>query len=395
MTIKNLSKNVVLRNLRTILKIDHSQFKGRETWEKENFLSELPSKFDLSLWAQDSGRLIGFLIASKRENTCHIHRIAVDPSMTGEGIGSKMIAELEKICLKKKIFKIDADTFKKGAIRNFYLKNGFILIPFKEQKKYALKKPVHKRAKFLRDSIVVEKKLKEEKLTKIVAIHQPNFIPWLGYFDKIAKADIFIILDNVQFEKNNVLNRNKIKTANGSIWLTVPVMGHISQKIYETKIDNSRNWRKDHLKTLYFNYKKAKNFDRIYPLIEKIYARKYEKLIDFNSALLKMMIGFFQIKTPLKVASKLNAVGHKNALLINIIKKVTGDIYLAGQGGSKRYLDQKLFREANIKIIWQNFKSPIYPQLWGSFIPNLSAIDFLFSGDIDKVKTKNHKIIFS
>jgi len=398
MKIKLLSKKNMFSYLDSILKIDQIQFKGKEKWQKENFIKSLPLKFELSLWAEEAGQLTGFLIASKKEDVCHIHRIAVDPTMTGKGIGSKMIAQLAKICHQKNLLKINAETFKKGMIRNFYLKNSFKIMPLQEQKKYALKKPVDRRAKFLRDSIVIEKRLKEEKLSKIVAIHQPNFLPWLGYFDKMAGSDIFIILDDVIFGskgKNKVINRNQIKTPNGPSWLRVPIHESFLKNINAVTIDNSQNWQEDHLKTFYFNYKKTKNFEKIYPLLEKIYKKKYSKIIDFNMAIISLFIKVFQIKTKIVFSSELKVKGHKNDLLINLIKKVGGTHYLAGLGGSQRYLDEKLFHQNGLNIIWQEFQSPIYPQLWGEFITNLSAIDFLFSGDLSKVRVKNHKLIFA
>ncbi len=117
----------------------------------------------------------------------------------------------------------------------------------------------------------------------IVAIHQPNFWPWIAYFYKILRCDTFVFLDNVQYTKNSFINRNKIKTSQGYIWLTVPVSFNFGQKILEVKINNNTDWRKKHLKTLELNYKKAIFFEEIYEIIKEVYYKEeWLYLIDLN-----------------------------------------------------------------------------------------------------------------
>lgn len=215
---------------------------------------------------------------------------------------------------------------------------------------------------------------------KTVCIHQPNFMPWLGFFDKASKSDLLIILDHVQYEKNSVINRNLIKTAQGPKWLTVPVKAHLSQSIDKVLIDESRNWRKDHLKTILINYKKAPNFDQIYPLIEQIYSLKIDQLSEFNLKWIELFFELLQIKTEIIKSSQFTVLGHKNELLINLIQKFQGDSYLSGKG-AKNYLNEELFKKAEIKVFWQEYKGPIYPQLFGEFVPNLSVLDFVFCAD--------------
>lgn len=224
-------------------------------------------------------------------------------------------------------------------------------------------------------------------MNKIVAIHQPNFLPWLGFFDKMAKADVFIILDNVQYEKNAMINRNKIKTSQGEKWLTVPVKVHLPQEINTVMADESQNWRTTHLKTLLANYKKSKNFDFIYHLIEKNYFENNTNLTQFNLEFIKLFGELLKIKTEIVLASDLKVEGRKNELLINLINKVDGTNYLSGQG-AKDYLIEEIFNQAEIKINWQKFKSPIYPQLFGEFIPNLSVLDFVMNADYENYFAK-------
>ncbi len=219
---------------------------------------------------------------------------------------------------------------------------------------------------------------------KIVSIHQPNFIPWLGFFDKIAKSDILVIYDTCAVGKNSVFNRNKVKTPQGPIWLTVPTHATLAQPINEIEIDNSSSWQEKHLKTLFFNYKKAKFYDEIYPEIEKIYSRSHQLLNDLNMDFINFLTKQLKIKKEIVFASGLKVSGSQNEALIDMVKKVHGDVYLSGDG-SHDYLDTKLFEDKGIEVIWQNYEAGKYHQLWGDFIPNLSVVDYLFcdKGAID------------
>jgi len=213
----------------------------------------------------------------------------------------------------------------------------------------------------------------------IVAIHQPNFLPWIGYFYKMYKSDIFVFLDNVQFSKNSYQNRVKIKTSQGAQWLTLPVFHKFGQLTKDVRINNNEKWKEKHLKTIELNYKKAPYFNQIYNLLVKVYTNnKWELMTDFNIELITAICNFLDIKTKTIRASSLNTSGSATELLIDIVKKVGGDIYLSGKGGMK-YQDENRFKEENITLIYTNFKHPVYPQLWGEFIEGLSIIDLLFN----------------
>lgn len=202
-------------------------------------------------------------------------------------------------------------------------------------------------------------------------------MPYLGFFDKMNQADAFVILDNVQFEKNSFLNRNKIKTPNGPIWLTVPTKGHLKQKISEVFIDDSQNWRNNHLKTIFLNYKKSKNFDKIYPQLEKIYSSKERNLSRFNLLTIEMIAKNLRLRPKLYFSSKMHTRFEKSKLLLEIVKKAGGKEYLSGVMGID-YLDEEIFKKTDIKVRFQSYQPRKYPQLWGEFVPNLSAIDYLF-----------------
>jgi len=215
----------------------------------------------------------------------------------------------------------------------------------------------------------------------IVAIHQPNYIPWLGYFYKIYKSDIFVFLDNVQFTKNSFQNRNKIKTPQGPIWLTEPILmkGRFGQLTNEVEFNNRIPWREKHLKTLEMNYKKAKYFDKYFPKLQKVYFKKeWKKLVDFNIELIKFICNELGLNKRFEIASELEANGKATNLLVDICKRIGADVYLSGRGGQK-YQREDIFNNAGINVVYSNFKHPTYPQLWGEFEPNLSVLDLLFN----------------
>lgn len=164
------------------------------------------------------------------------------------------------------------------------------------------------------------------------------------------------------------------------MWLTVPIRwkGNFKQLINEAEIDNSQSWRQKHLKTLTFWYKKAPHFDTYFPQIKEIYNRGQQKLVELNVDLLNFLLRAFEIEVETRFASSLRATGKGTDLMIDIIKAVGGDTYLSGLG-AKDYLDERKFEQAGLRVIWQAFEHPVYPQLYGEFIPNLSSLDFLFN----------------
>lgn len=210
----------------------------------------------------------------------------------------------------------------------------------------------------------------------ITAIHQPNYIPWAGYFYKIAKSDLFVILDNVQFNSRGLTHKNKIKTPQGEMWVILPV--HSEGNINEIKLKNNQNWKEKHLIYLKYNYKKAKYFDRYIENLEKIYNTQWEYMHELNIELIKFILKELNIETYITIASELKCEGKSTELLISICKEVGSDAYLSGMGG-KNYMDETRFEQEGIKLVYSQFEHPIYEQLWGEFIPNLSVLDLLFN----------------
>ncbi len=226
-----------------------------------------------------------------------------------------------------------------------------------------------------------------------VAIHQPQYLPWCGYFNKIINCDVFVFLDDVQYKKNEWQNRNRIKNKNGTIWLTVPVHYRFGQKINEVYIDNKILWRKDHLKSIEYNYKKAKYFDDFFPVIENLLKKEYDLLVDVNIESIKIILSYLGIEKKIIKSSELKVEGEKTNRLINICKKLSADVYISGVG-AKEYLVVEEFEKNGIKLIFQNYTTPNYPQLYGDFIPNLSIIDMIFNiGKEETIKLINQPIV--
>jgi len=219
-----------------------------------------------------------------------------------------------------------------------------------------------------------------------ISAHQPAYLPWLGYFDKILRSDLFIFLDSIQFEKNSFTNRNMIKSSNGAIWLTVPVKtkDHFELKLNEIVIDNKKNWKDKHLKSIYFNYKKAVNFEYNFPKIEKLYSNNYEFLSDLCFEHLIFWLEEFNIKTKIIPSSKLNIKSNKSDLVLELCLKFNANNYLSGILG-KNYLEEENFKRHNIEVEYQKFETPFYEQLYGEFIPNLSIIDVWMNSDIKSI----------
>jgi hypothetical protein len=212
----------------------------------------------------------------------------------------------------------------------------------------------------------------------LITIHQPQYLPWLGCLDKIDKADVFVILDNVQFKKNEWQNRNRIKTAQGHQWITVPVLYRFPEKINEVRINNKANWGRKHLQALITNYSKSTYFDNYKSFFEDIFSRSWDRLVDINIEIIRFLISALDLKTKLVIASDLKLREEPTERLVDICKMLDGNRYLAGKDGNK-YMNLELFEQEGIDVIFQDFKHPVYHQLFGDFEPCMSAIDLLFN----------------
>jgi hypothetical protein len=211
----------------------------------------------------------------------------------------------------------------------------------------------------------------------IVTIHQPAYLPWLGYFEKIINSDAYIFLDSVQFEKNSFTNRNKIKTPQGPIWLTVPVKskGHMASLLHELEIEHLQKWKEKHLKSIYSNYRRAPYFEETYSKLELLYASEHRFLADLCYEHLLFWLRELGFTRKIIRSKDLNINSTSSTLILELCKLLGASTYISGTFG-RDYLDHQEFAANKIEIIYQNYNHPIYPQLWGEFVPYMSILDF-------------------
>lgn len=219
-------------------------------------------------------------------------------------------------------------------------------------------------------------------------ILQSGYIPWLGYFDLIKKADAFVFLDDVQWTTRDWRNRNRVRTPEGWSWLTVPVQlrkPHYEYIVKDVEIDNSRNWQEKHLRTLKSCYKKAPYFDEAYPLFDSILSKKQKFVVDLNYELLFGICNYIGLKGTRFLFSQEMSISReikKTGKLISILEEIRGvTTYISGPS-AKSYIEESKFEGKGIKVEWHNYQHPYYRQnTWGSniFIPYLSIIDLLFN----------------
>ena len=216
----------------------------------------------------------------------------------------------------------------------------------------------------------------------IVGIAQPTFFPWIGYYNIIKNSNIFVFLDNVKFEKHSWQMRNRVKNSSkhsdSEVWMSVPTKGVTNNTlIKDVIIDNTKNWKQKHVKTLKNNY--SKSFQEI-KFLTQIYDNEWNKLADFNIESITKCCQYLGIKTKLIKASDLSAAGKKGDLVLNICKELNANEYFSTIG-SKDYLEdyRDSFEDARIKITYHNYTHPIYKQKGNNFLPNLSILDLILS----------------
>jgi hypothetical protein len=220
--------------------------------------------------------------------------------------------------------------------------------------------------------------------TMIVAIHQPHYLPWLGYLHRMAQVDVFVILDHVQFERRNYQNRSQIRLDGEARWLTVPVEQHSQkERIVDKRIDNrdgARPWGRNHFATLRHAYRDAGYFGAYAPFLKDILERGWQRLTELDAATLGFLMDAFSIRTRVVKSSQLGVDGAKSQLILNLCRAVKADALLAGFGGSRDYLDDGEFARHGIQIRYHPFTHPTYRQCGSApFIAGLASLDLLFN----------------
>jgi hypothetical protein len=220
----------------------------------------------------------------------------------------------------------------------------------------------------------------------IVAAHQPAYLPWLGYLDKVARCDVFVLVDDVQYEAQNFQNRNRVKVNNGVAWLTVPLAhGPQSDRVCDKLIANQsslkEHWQRRTWMTLVTHYRRAPHFARYADELEEVYTRTWSSLVELDVHLLELFMRWLGVTRPIVRASSLGVEGQKTDHILAFCKRVGADTYLSGSGGSATYLDVQKMQSNGVKVVWQRFAHPVYPQRYPSlgFIRNLSTIDLLLN----------------
>jgi hypothetical protein len=214
----------------------------------------------------------------------------------------------------------------------------------------------------------------------IVSINQPAYLPWLGYFQRIAASDLHIVLDHVQFEKNSFVNRNKIRTKEGSVWLTVPVstkgkFGELS--IATLEFAPNQPWQKKHWTSIKQTYSKAPHFPRYAPAYEALYEQEWPSFAPMVMVFLRQHLQDLSINTPLVRSSEMAVEGMKSDLVLNLCRATGATTYFSGALG-RNYIDEATFHGAGIKVQYQNYQHPVYAQAFPDFVPYMSVLDLLF-----------------
>lgn len=216
-----------------------------------------------------------------------------------------------------------------------------------------------------------------------ISVHQPQYIPWLGYLHKIANSDMFIYLDSCQYKHREFQNRNRILTKNGELWLAVPVLvkGRRDQLIKDVEINKESDWQKSHWRSIEMAYKKSPYFEEHREFFQKLYLEKtWSFLIDLNISITEYLLKHFSINSEIKIESQVGSKGLSNERIIELCKKLGADIYLSG-AGAKVYIEEGLYQKERISVEYQNFEHPHYEQFNNSngFKAYMSSLDYIFN----------------
>jgi len=220
-----------------------------------------------------------------------------------------------------------------------------------------------------------------------VAIHQPNYLPWAGYFHKLAACDVFVYLDAVQYPRGrSFAARNRIKTANGVAYLTVPVSlprGREGRVSYLEAAFADSGWRDKHRRTLEQSYARAAYFDEVFALYNEALDAG-DSLVAVNIALIEAFTGYLGIHTRcVRLSDLLSEFGSKSQLIVDVCRALDASVYLSGRGGGTEYNDESMLAANGIELRYDTFQERQYPQLWGAFEPRLSVLDLLFNCGAD------------
>ncbi len=219
-------------------------------------------------------------------------------------------------------------------------------------------------------------------MTKIIAIHQPNYLPWLGYFYKISQSDVFVFLDDVQFSNQGMHNYTYLKTANGPYRLKYPVNQKFGDTIKQVSSKDQLDWKKKHLDTIVLNYKKAPYFEEAFEDYKQILIQEYQDIVDMNTTFIFFYANKMGINTKFVRSSELNIESNRTEKIIDICKALDGNVYYSGTG-AKAYQTNEEYDSQGIELRYSVFSPVEYPQLWNEFQSNVSALDYFMNCGYD------------
>ena len=211
----------------------------------------------------------------------------------------------------------------------------------------------------------------------IVAIHQPDYLPYPGFFYKIYRCDTFVFLDDAQYSNTGMHNVNRIKTSQGALSLKVPVKQTLGDLICDVTTRDNLNWKRKHLRTIALNYCKAPFYRPVYDIYKQLLTRDYDSIADMNEAIILRFCKEVGLERKFVRSSALGVNSSKEQRLVDICVKLGADVYYSGTG-AKDYLTGDLFKEAGITLVYSDYRPIVYPQP-GHFIPNLSILDYFFN----------------
>lgn len=222
------------------------------------------------------------------------------------------------------------------------------------------------------------------------AIHQPHYFPWLGYFDKMAKADVFVLLDQVQFEKSSQMIRNRVLDPNGEIkFLTISgdTKDFLNREYRELAVKDVPQWTERQMNAIKSYYRKALSAKEMFPLLEEFFQKDYSTICQWVCGSIELVRNLLNIRTPLVYQSTINydRQKRKSDLVYAICKAIDANTYFSGRGASVEYLNREKFAENGVKIVFQDFTHPVYPQCNSrEFVPGISVLDMLFNCGIEE-----------
>ncbi len=220
----------------------------------------------------------------------------------------------------------------------------------------------------------------------IIAILQPVYLPWLGYFEQMVVADRFVFMDDVQYTRRDWRNRNRIKTAGGSIWLTVPVVKHRRRaRISDIEINYRQDWRRRHLRSIEVSYCKCPYFQPLFGELEQVLAATPARLLDLDCRLIRLLCRHLDISTPTSLSSEVPRAEEdagterdKNQRIIDICRHFGADLLYDGARAAD-FIDVERFRQSGIEVVFQDYRHPTYQQAFGEFLSHQSAVDLVMN----------------